>query len=59
LLLVEIEKRHNKKYIEVFKYLIHTGFSVYRLKNGNLQSVAEEEVQNIMLAANNFVFKNY
>ena len=59
LLLVEIEKRHNKKYIEVFKYLIHTGFSVDRLKNGNLQSVAEEEVQNIMLVANNFVFKNY
>ena len=59
ILLVEIEKRHNKKYIEVFKYLIDIGFSVYNLKNGNLQPVAAEEVQNIMQVANNFVFKNY
>ena len=59
LLLVEVEKRHNKKYLEVFKYLIDLGFSIYHVKESRLQPVVFEKVENIMLAANNFVFKNY
>tara|TARA_B100000287_G_C20651054_1_gene786924 strand:- start:1409 stop:2134 length:726 start_codon:yes stop_codon:yes gene_type:complete len=60
LLLIEIEKRHNPKFIEVFKGLISLGFETYIVQNNNLVKLNSlNEALNKMSTNNNFIFKNF
>ncbi len=60
LLLIEIEKRHNPKFLNVFMELINLNYDVFIFKNKNLQELENiNEIETIMKNENNFLFKNF
>ena len=60
LLLIEIEKRHNPKFVEVFKGLISLGFETYIVQNNNLIKLNSlNAALDKMSTNNNFIFKNF
>ncbi|MAV05172.1 MAG: hypothetical protein CMC31_05915 [Flavobacteriaceae bacterium] len=60
LLLVEIEKRHNTEYINVFNKLKELNFKGYIYENKQLIEInLTTKLEEIMNNNNNFIFKNY
>ena len=60
LLLIEIEKRHNSKFNDVFNTLIQLNYDVFVVKNNNLLNLQSmDEIEDYMQTENNFVFKNF
>ena len=60
LVIIEIEKRHNKEYLEVFKIMIDLNFKVFFLKDKKIERIDSlSEVEEKMKHNNNFIFKNY
>ncbi len=60
LVVIEIEKRHNKEYLEVFKIMIDLNFKVFFLKDKKIERIDSlSEVEEKMKHNNNFIFKNY
>ena len=60
LLVIEIEKRHNKDYIETFKKIIDLNYDVFYLRNKKIKKIESlREIEKIMSYQNNFIFKNY
>lgn len=60
LLLIEIEKRHNKNYKEIFNKLKSLNFQAFCFVNNDLKLISnEEDIEIYMNKNNNFIFKNY
>ena len=60
LLLIEIEKRHNKNYKEIFNKLKSLNFQAFCFVNNDLKPISnEEDIEIYMNKNNNFIFKNY
>mgnify|MGYP001237174432 FL=1 len=60
LLLIEIEKRHNKNYMEIFNKLKSLNFQAFCFVNNDLKLISDEDdVEAYMNINNNFIFKNY
>ncbi len=60
ILLIEIEKRHNKNYIEIFSKLKSLNFQAFCFVNNDLKLISDEEdIEVHMSINNNFIFKNY
>jgi len=60
LLLVEIEKRHNKKYKETYEMLNNNRFKAYYLERKKLKTITDiSEFEDAMKNNINFLFKNY
>ena len=60
LLLIEVEKRHNKDYLYIFNKLNNMKFQTYYLENKALKKLLnEEDIKKAMKHTNNFIFKNY
>ena len=59
-LLIEIEKRHNKNYKEIFNKLKSLNFQAFCFVNNDLKLISDEEdIEVYMNMNNNFIFKNY
>jgi len=60
LLIIEIEQRHNKDYIETFKKMVDLNYGLYYLKDKEIKKIDSlNEIEKIMSYQNNFIFKNY
>ena len=60
LVIIEIEKRHNKEYLEVFKIMFDLNFQVFFLKDKKIERISSLiKIEEKMKYNNNFIFKNY
>ena len=60
LLIIEIEQRHNKDYIETFEKMVDLNYGLYYLKDKEIKKIDSlNEIEKIMSYQNNFIFKNY
>tara|TARA_Y100000748_G_C15473738_1_gene479866 strand:+ start:863 stop:1585 length:723 start_codon:yes stop_codon:yes gene_type:complete len=60
LLLIEIEQRHNKNYLNTFNKLLNSGFKAYHVEKNYLRELKNaDEFKDAMKYNINFLFKNY
>ena len=60
LLLIEIEKRHNPKFMEIYRVLTQNQFSVYHVNKNNLIEIkTKKQFIETMQNNINFLFKNF
>ena len=60
ILLIEIEKRHNQEFQDVFNNLVKLGFDIYIAKDNNLKNVDNINQGLMEMSTNiNFFFKNF
>ena len=60
LLLIEIEERHNKNYLNTFNKLLNSGFKAYHVEKNYLRELKNvDEFKDAMKYNINFLFKNY
>jgi FkbM family methyltransferase len=59
ILLIEVEKRHNKDYLKVFELLRNIGFTSFYVNKNSLISIHNKNINKVMDSNNNYVFKNY